>query len=126
MREIRTLIQWIGAPKCQAQQGIEVFPKFNFGDGPVRAHAVFISSHQRRQDRPVGKKEEVRLMSNDRQNSLLRAQSDACDVVEKPKTKSDTRESLTPARRPRKSDARETPARRPRKSDARDEELEEI
>jgi hypothetical protein len=31
MREIQKLIVWIGAPKCLAQQGIEVFPKFNFG-----------------------------------------------------------------------------------------------
>jgi hypothetical protein len=31
MREIRRLIEQMCAPKCQAQQGIEIFPKFNFG-----------------------------------------------------------------------------------------------
>ena len=31
MREIRKLIEWMGAPKCLAQQGIEIFPKFYFG-----------------------------------------------------------------------------------------------
>jgi hypothetical protein len=31
MREIRRLIEWMGAPKCLALQGIEIFPKINFG-----------------------------------------------------------------------------------------------
>jgi len=31
MREIGRLIEWMCAPKCLAQQGIEIFPEFSFG-----------------------------------------------------------------------------------------------